>query len=36
VPILEVDGQTLSQSMAILRFVARRHGLSNFKAVAQL
>ncbi|XP_068736755.1 hematopoietic prostaglandin D synthase-like [Montipora capricornis] len=27
-PILEVDGVTLSQSMAILRFVAKRHGLS--------
>lgn len=29
-PILEVDGVTLCQSMTILRFVAKRHGLSNF------
>ena len=29
IPILEVEGVTLCQSMAILRFVAKRHGMSN-------
>ncbi|XP_067038264.1 hematopoietic prostaglandin D synthase-like isoform X2 [Acropora muricata] len=35
VPILEVDGETLSQSMAILRFVARRHGLAPSEDIQQ-
>lgn len=35
VPILEVDGETLSQSMAILRFVAKRHGLAPSEDIQQ-
>jgi glutathione S-transferase len=28
VPVLEVDGQFLSQSYAIARYIARKHGLA--------
>jgi len=30
IPLLEVEGVTLCQSMAILRFVARRYGMYQF------
>ena len=32
-PLLEVEGVTLSQSMTILRFVAKRHGMQHYNNI---
>ena len=36
IPLLEVDGVTLCQSMAILRFLARRYGMHQFFLISIL